>query len=213
MNENNNMDFKELVSYVKILASRVDKLEKENEKLRGCVIKKKLDVIDQLNSESKKPLMYFQEWMESLDYKSAIETVFREDLLTAMIEVLDKGVNKISIIDNEQLPMRVFTNKPNAFYIYDLDSSMGQVKEREIKWVTLLNVDLDKWFSYIGKRFLIEFKSWFDKNEELIKVDEKMSNRYVKFLQKTLGGLRMSEEGRNHRLKQHIYKAIKQNKA
>jgi hypothetical protein len=207
----NNMDLQELVSYVKILANRIDKLEKENEKLRGCVIKKKLDVIDQLNSEVKFPPMRFQEWIESLDYKSAIETVFREDLLTAMVEVLDRGVNKISIVDNEQLPLRVFSNKPNLFYIYDIDGD-NEDKEKEKKWIILLNADLDKWFSYMGKRFLIEFKNWFDKNEEVIKVDENMSNRYVEFLQKTLGGLRMTEEGRNHRLKQHIYKAIKQTK-
>jgi hypothetical protein len=213
------MNHAELVSYVKLLASRVDKLEKENEKLRGCVLKKKVDVIDQLNMETKTPPIRWQEWVESLSYKESLETVFREDLLTGIIEVLDRGVNKISIIDHEQLPLRVFSNKPNSFYVYDIHDKDSEregegdsEEEKIVRWKPLLVVDLDRWFSYMAKRFLIEFKTWFDNNEELIKTDETMSNRYVEFLQKTLGGQRMTEEGRNHRLRQHIYKEIKQAK-
>lgn len=206
---NDEMDFQELVSYVKVLGERIDKLEKENEKLRGCVLKKKPDILDQLNADSTAPPMGFKEWIESLDYSSSIETVFREDLLTGMIEALETGVNKVSILDSDNLPLRVFSNKPNQYYVYGIDN---EGDKDECKWSLLLNVDLDKWFNYMGKRFLIEFKAWFDRNEELIKNDERMSNKYVEFLQKTLGGQKMTEEGRNHRLRQHIYKAIKRSK-
>ena len=207
------MDFQELVSYVKVLGQRIDKLEKENEKLRGCVIKKKPDILDQLNADSTIPSLGFKEWMESLEYSSSIETVFREDLFTGMIEVLEQGVNKVSILDSGDLPLRVFSNKPNQYYVYDIDNEGDNgEKEKENKWSLLLNVDLDKWFTYMGKRFLIEFKAWFDRNEEVIKNDERMSNKYVEYLQKTLGGLKMTEEGRNQRLRQHIYKSIKRAK-
>lgn len=210
---NNEMDFQELVSYVKVLGQRIDKLEKENEKLRGCVIKKKPDILDQLNADSTIPSLGFKEWMESLEYSSSIETVFREDLFTGMIEVLEQGVNKVSILDSGDLPLRVFSNKPNQYYVYDIDNEGDNgEKEKENKWSLLLNVDLDKWFTYMGKRFLIEFKAWFDRNEEVIKNDERMSNKYVEYLQKTLGGLKMTEEGRNQRLRQHIYKSIKRAK-
>lgn len=205
---NGEMDFQELVTYVKVLGQRIDKLEKENEKLKGCVLKKKPDILDQLNDDSNIPSLGFKEWIESLDYSTSIETVFREDLLTGMIEVLEKGVNKVSILDSSELPLRVFSNKPNQYYVYDIDNE----GDKESKWSLILNVDLDKWFNYIGKRFLIEFKAWFDHNEELIKNDERMSNKYVEFLQKTLGGQRMTEEGRNQRIRQHIYKVIKQSK-
>ena len=201
------MEYSELISYVKSLANRIDYLEKENEKLKNCIFKKKkIEIVDQLNEETKNPPMRFKEWIENLDYKSSIETVFQEDLHVGCIELLEKGVNNISLIDYEQLPLRIFSNKPNSFYIYDI----VDIEENIAKWTPILIVDLDKWFSYIGKRFLIEFKTWFDRNEELINNDEKMSNKYVEFLQKTLGGQRMTEEGRNYRLRQHIYKSIKQ---
>ena len=205
---NENMDFQQLVAYVKTLASKIEKLEKENEKLKGCVLKKKkLDIIDYLNEETNKPPICFKQWIESLDYKYSIKTVFREDLLTGMIEVLDRGVNNISIVDHAQLPLRIFSNKPNSIYIYDIDSNSD---EKLAKWILLLNTDLDKWFSYMSKRFLIEFKDWFDINKELVETDEKMKDHYVNFLQKTLGAQRISEESRNQRLKQYIYKAIKE---
>ena len=208
------MEYQELVSYVKLLAKRIEKLESENEKLKGCVLKKKkTDMLDQLNDELTIPNMGFKEWMDNLDYKSSIETVFSEDLLTGMIEVLEKGVNKVSILDSVNLPLRAYSNKPNQFYVFDISSEGdGEKEEKENKWSLLLNADLDKWFTYMGKRFLIEFKAWFDKNEELIQKDERMSNKYVEFLQKTLGGQRMTEDGRNHRLRQHIYKVIKRSK-
>jgi hypothetical protein len=163
--------------------------------------------------DSSVPTLGFKEWMESLEYSSSIETVFREDLLTGMIDALEQGVNKVSILDSGDLPLRVFSNKPNQYYVYDIDNEGDNgEKEKENKWSLLLNVDLDKWFTYMGKRFLIEFKAWFDRNEEVIKNDERMSNKYVEYLQKTLGGQKMTEEGRNHRLRQHIYKAIKRAK-
>ena len=212
----NQTEFKELFLYVKSLAKRIDILERENQELKNNknYKNKKQDIINQLNTDfiKPKPSICFQQWIENLDYKSSLETVFREDLITGCIEVLERGINKISIIDHDELPLCVFSNKPNSFYIYDkdIDDEEKEEEEEKEKWTKILNVDLDKWFVYIGKRFLIEFKSWFDINEELIKNDENMSNKYVENLQKTLGGQRISEESRNNRLRQHIYKTIKQ---
>jgi len=182
----NQMDYNQLISYVKSLAKRIDILERENQELKNyknykhCKNKKQ-DIINQLNSDFIKPSICFQDWIENLDYKSSLETVFREDLITGCIEVLERGTNKISIIDHDELPLCVFSNKPSSFYIYDKVIEEKEEKEEEEakeKWTKILNVDLDKWFVYMGKRFLIEFKSWFDINEELIKNDENMSNKY-----------------------------------
>ena len=38
-----------------------------------------------------------------------------------------------------------------------------------------------------------------------------MSEKYVEYLQKILGGQKMSNEGRNQRIRQYIFKNIKQN--
>jgi hypothetical protein len=198
------MEYDELVSYIKVLANRIDNLEKENEWLKqefsnvkNIKNDKKSDIMDRLKNE--KPSFGLKEWIDNLDYKTSLKTVFQEDLLVGIIRLLEKGVNHISILDYENLPLKVFMQKPNVFYMYD-----------ENGWHILSTEELYKWLNYITKRFLIEFKSWYIEHEELINRDERMSDKYVEYLQKTLGGLRLSEEGRNHRIKQHICKAIRQ---
>jgi len=208
-----NCKYNNLFDYVKTLATRIDKLEKENEQLKRCSFqnkKKKMDIVESLNESDIKPPIIFRDWVERLDYKKFIDTVFTSDLLTGMIELFEYGVDNISILDYEQLPLRAFNQKQNLFYIFDTEETNNGNKDSNPKWIAFSNNDFDKWFMYIGKRFLIEFKTWFDSHEELIKTDDNMSNKYVEYLQKTLGGQRMTDEGRNQRLKQHVFKSIKQ---
>lgn len=204
-----NLSLSDILDRLDQLEKRVNTLEKENSSLKnGIVMKRKIDVLDWLNNElDTVPTMTFQKWILSLQYDKSIQTVFREGLIPGIIEVLDNGINDVSLKDSYYLPIRVFCQKQNLFYVYDVDY-MNQ--DKEIKWSILSNADLDKWITIICNKFLAEFQKWFKENEEMIKTNEKMNDKYVLYFKRTLGDKRITEELRNQRVKQHIIKSIKQ---
>jgi hypothetical protein len=204
-----NHNLSEILDRLHQLENRVNLLEKENSSLKnGMVIKRKIDVLDWLNNELDiVPTMTFQKWILSLQYDKSIQTVFREGLIPGIIEVLDNGINDVSLKDSYYLPIRVFCQKQNLFYVYDMDSTN---QDKEIKWSILSNTDLDKWITIMCNKFLAEFQKWFKENEVMIQTNEKMNDRYVLYFKRTLGDKRITEEVRNQRVKQHIIKSIKQ---
>lgn len=231
---NNHSHIRYLYDYIKNIEARVETLESENKNLKqklssfSSIYKQKnakMDILDYLNNdidETTKPPITFCEWIENLNYKKYIENIFQNDLLTGIIDLLENGVNlsnikntyssynpmynSISIIDSQYLPLRAYNQKQNLFYYYEIDTNDGK-----LKWMLLTNDDLNGWLNYIAQKFLVEFKNWFKENENSIKTIERMSEKYVEYLQKTLGGQKMTNEGRNNRIKQHIFKNIKQN--
>jgi hypothetical protein len=112
-----NHSLSEILDRLHQLENRVNLLEKENSSLKnGMVIKRKIDVLDWLNNELDiVPTMTFQKWILSLQYDKSIQTVFREGLIPGIIEVLDNGINDVSLKDSYYLPIRVFCQKQNLF--------------------------------------------------------------------------------------------------
>lgn len=204
-----NLSLSEILDRLNQIEHRVNLLEKENASLKnGIVTKRKVDVLDWLNNELDiLPNMTFQKWIISLQYDKSIQTVFREGLMNGIIEVLDNGIDDVSLKDSLYLPIRVFCQKQNLFYVYDIDYANP---DKETKWLLLSNADLDKWITIICNKFLAEFQKWFKENEVMIQTNEKMNDTYVLYFKRTLGDKRMTEELRNQRVKQHIIKSIKQ---
>lgn len=204
-----NLSLSDILDRLTHLENRVNTLEKENSSLKnGIVLKRKIDVLDWLNNEFDLfPKMTFQKWILSLQYDKSIQTVFREGLIPGIIQVLDNGINDVSLKDSLYLPIRVFCQKQNLFYVYDIDYANP---DKETKWLLLSNADLDKWITIMCNKFLAEFQKWFKENEVMIQTNEKMNDTYVLYFKRTLGDKRITEEVRNQRVKQHIIKSIKQ---
>jgi hypothetical protein len=197
----------EIFGYVKELSLRVDKLEKENSRLKQFAQqqKKKVDILDWLNNRYEIiPDQLFTAWMTNLNVAPFLNDVFEYDLLSALIKCFDK-----SIEDSEKLPIRTFSQKANTFYIYDKTAGCEE-NPPTYKWSIITNKQLDKWFTFIAQRFISEFKAWHDANKPAIDADENMKERYYDYFQKILGG-KMSDDTRNHRIRQVMYGKLKQN--
>lgn len=201
----------ELFGFMKEMSIRMDKLEKENAKLRvfANLQKKKIDILEWLNEKSNcKPPMVFTDWINGLPLQEKLSSVFNFDLFTGIVKCLEKGVDNISIDDFDNLPIRAFSQKPNTLYIFDKQESIDSLPVA--RWTMISNKMFDKWLNYIGKKFVVEFKKWCDENKTEIDTNEAMKECYFDNFQKVLGG-KMSDETRNLRLRQLIYGKIKQN--
>lgn len=190
---------KDLTNKVNHLTYKVDKLTNENNSL-----KKKVDLLEILNNNIIQPPITFQHWIDTLQYTKYLQTIFKTDLLNGIIQLLEDGKNKISLLDNERLPMAVFNKKQNIFYIFDNNNNKPI-------WKSIHNKEFDRYLNEIAHKFLLEFKYWMQQNEEEIFTNVNTREKYMEYLQKMIGtDLNITDEGRNKRIKEHIIKMIKQ---
>jgi len=193
----------EMFLFMKELALRVDKLEKENAMLKNAISKekRKINVLEWLNEKSGiRPDKTFSEWIMDAPIQIIMTSVFENDLVYGILRCFEKRV------ENQVIPIYACSNKPNTFYIYsDKNEENG---DKKYEWV-LLSTDLfHKWVDFISQRFLGSFESWVNENKEAIENNEQMNQKYLQYFQKMLGG-KLSNEARNNRVRQGVFAKIK----
>lgn len=199
----------ELFSFVKELVVRIDKLEKENAKLKQFtnINKRKLNVIDWLNCHNK-PNITFTKWLTEIHYYKYLTDVFNGDLIIGTVACLQhKPLGHGDGAVNAGYPLCAFTEKTNAFYIYDELFENGQ---RNLQWIMIHGNEFDKWLNYISQTFLIEFKQWCDEHKNEIDNNETMKETYYSNFQKVLGNSKIGVDVRNQRIRQQLFNKIKQ---
>ena len=190
-----------LYRIIQSLSMRMDKLEKENHILRQHH-KKKMNIIDWLNNANEQPENTFETWLTKdvfVNVQHCLDTVYNNNLLTGLKQLFD-GILENSTGKN--LPIRCFSNKQNAFYVYECVN----------KWKLISTADFDKQLNRICNQFIIDFKNnWYLVNREKMETDETYKDMYINYYQKILGGDdRMTDETRFQKLRQHLYQTMKE---
>ena len=196
---------KHLFLILKQLSLRVSKLERENALLRNFASKlnRKINVLEWLNNREHKPIKTWKEWIVDFDYENAMDIIFEKDIPSAVISSFETG-GELAIQDVENIPIRVFLQKKNIFYVYGKERS----SDDEPKWYILTDEKFDNWIDYIVTRFIMLFPVWFEnlleKNPKHAAEIEEQKNAYY---QKLLG-VKITEESRNQRVRHSIYKIL-----
>jgi len=193
-----------LYKIIQSLSIRMDKLEKENSKLRQYS-KKRINIVHWLNDSKSQPDICFDEWITNAVLplvSKCLDTVYNNNLLEGLKQLFTTILeNKLDI-----LPIRCFDNKPNVFYIY-------QNIENQLKWSIIITKEFDRQLNRIGNQFILDFKNnWYLLYREKIETDEKYKDMYINYYQKILGGDdKMTDESRFQKLKIHLYQKMKEN--
>ena len=200
-------DMQSMFKLVQELACKVNRIEKENNQLKQKLSKRnKINVLDWLNKLpiDKSPNKSFTDWINDAVLKNVylhLDSVYTNDLITGIMSTWHLSIDE----SNENIPLKAFDNRINIFYKYDIGSN------GDYCWMILTNEDMDNQLKRICKQFLIDFKNhWYDKYEDKINTDEKWTNMYVKYHQRILGGSRITTEVICQRVRQQLYKSMKQ---
>lgn len=193
----------ELYRIIQDLSIRMNKLEKENSKLRQYN-KKKMNILDWLSSAKSQPDLIFEDWFKTHVLTSVskyLTTVFNNNLLIGLKTLFDGLIENSSGI----LPIRCFDNKANAFYVYEKNGE-------EHKWRLLSTNDFNVQLNRACHQFIIDFKNnWYLVNREKMETDETYKDMYINYYQKILGGDdKMTDEARFQKLRQHLYQSMKE---
>lgn len=199
---------KEMFVLLRQLVCRVTKLEKENTKLRHFVARenKKINIVEWLN-QNKKPDITFREWVLGLNYQDCVSTVFEKNMISAIVQALEDGYGEYHVQNIEMIPIRVFLQKKQVFYIYNKEHST----DGSPSWYILSNEIFYKWVDYIVQRIIASFTDWFEdqlkQNPNDKNTLEENKNRYYQKIFCT----KINEETRNHRVFQAFYKLLQTN--
>ena len=194
---------KQMYRWMQEMALRIDRLEKDNAKLKSMQKNhKKINIVDWLNGLPR-PAHSFTTWLQQTLYpsiKTNLEVVYEENLTQGIYKTLCSALKSTS---NADLPIRAFTKQANIFYVLGED---GQ-------WTIVKTDALDIQLSRIAHRFIVEFKNhWYVPNQAKIETEEKYMDLYTEYYQRILGGNeRAGDEARYQKVRQMLYKHMAEN--
>ena len=195
-----------LFRLVQELSYKIDKIEKENVVLRQRLQqRRKINILEWLNNRPKEiqPKILFNDlintYILSNVYKH-LEAVYSNNLIIGVINLWKDVFNSEVVI-----PLKVFDNRPNMFYIYESDET------GKTEWIKISTDQIDTQLKHIYKQFIVEFKThWYNKHVDKINVDEDYTNKYVNYYQKILGGYKNTTEETCKKIRYQIYLLINQ---
>jgi hypothetical protein len=187
----------EMYQLIQHMSVRIDKLEKENQRLVQ-VTRRKYNIIEQLNLQEniEKMDMTFSEWIKQHilpEVHNSLQRVYDNDLFEGLKDVITSAINKFDI---NIVPIRTFDNS-TTFYVFN--SIENNVK----KWIKMPNIDLDKYLRRISNQY------WYDVYKIQIETSEKYTDLYLEYHGKVLGG-NITEDNLFQKLRKHIFIHVKQ---
>lgn len=193
---------RDMYRLMKNMMMRIDKLEQENSKLKQNQ-RTTVNVLDWLNKSPNQPNITFFDWMKEKilpKVHTYLEIVFTEDLITGIIQVIEDAIAS-SLTD--EIPLRIFENRNNIFYIYKNEKS-----ENKNTWVQITNTMFDKYMSAISNHFVTVFdKYWVQVNKDKIERDETYKEMYLNYNNKVCS----DNDTTYKRIREHVQKRLTQN--
>ena len=135
-----------------------------------------------------------------------------------MIQVFEDTFSSCALDD---IPLRVFENKNNSYYILKKNASPTNATTTNATttnatttnepniWVEITNKGLDRYITAVSDQFFADFeKYWYNENKEKIENEEIYKDIYSNYRKKILGG---DGDTMNKNVREHIQKKLKRN--
>jgi hypothetical protein len=153
-------NMRKLYQYVQDLTYRLEKTEKEVKKLRSELnSRKKHEVLVWLNQPSQTPAVTFDEWTRNIKAtESDMIKSLNCSLVDGILSCLLSSIDKEFAADRNVLPIRCFSQKQGAFYVYS--SAINGDASVTTEWRTMRPEQFMKMINHIAKSIRGEFRVW-----------------------------------------------------
>ena len=162
-----------LLSLIKDLQRRMEKLEKDNCELKKWAYreKQKIDIIAWLN-EHHLPMQDFSQWCASLQVgEKELELVFENRIERGFYYIIERN---LPIEERRNFPLKAFSHqRKSVFYVYD-KGSWRKIKKGEFEHIV----------TRINKELFVQFSAWEEEHPEML--EEGNREQWAKKLQRIL---------------------------
>jgi len=222
----------EMYRLVENLTNRLEKTEKEVARLRGLMnARQKKAIIEWLNQPSQKPEITFEDWWHEIHaQESDVLKVVNADLTQGILSCIQ---THIQTVPAKILPIRCFSQKPNTFYVYSVETnklattSAAAAAEAEPSasvppplsmtpmWRIMSAQQFEKMCGFIVQQIIREFLVWQNKQMAFIHIsnaeyDERTMDRRATLLMK-INGYGVSYDKRAADVKKQLFAQIEEN--
>jgi hypothetical protein len=200
---------REMYALMKHMMLKIEKLEREVAKFKQVQkTTTTINVMDWLN-KSPQPLQPFSTWLKETllpNVHHYLEVVFTDNLTSGMIQVFEDTISASALDD---IPLRVFENKNNSYYILKKNENPTNEPNEPNIWVEISNKGFDRYITAVSDQFLADFeKYWYNENKEKIDNEEIYKDIYSNYYKKILGG---DGDTMNKNVREHIQKKLRRN--
>jgi hypothetical protein len=154
-------NLRELYRYINNLSTRLEKTEKELEKLKLIVnSRQKRSIMVWLNKPSQKPSITFEDWYRNMKAtESDMIKVLNGDLTDGILSCLYTAINSQSS-ENIKFPIRCFKQKPGTMYVYSLKSIDDSSEEITMDWKIMSGDQFLKMINHISREIRRKYYIW-----------------------------------------------------
>jgi hypothetical protein len=232
---------KELFRFVQELSLKCERLEREVTRLKATVsVRQKKVIVECLNNTVFIPQNSFCEWWKTISLQMHIALNEKEEQSMSshwstirnpfLFRVFNIGlVDGIKMalgcfINTEKankrvFPIRCFTQKPNAFYIYSSgdgsETGSSQIsfskktKNRGSEWKLMTNADMETMVDYISQLFVREFLQWQKNNVSEIGGDERRGEEQITYMMR-VNAMRPNKEKGIAELRKWLFSTLEE---
>ena len=151
--------------------------------------RKKVNIIDWLNTKSDTPEITFYEWLERIEIdKFGLDLIFNNDYIEGTLLILETHLTE------ENIPIKAFDKKSNQLYIYT------------DKWILVSTKEFNEILRMFSKKIMARGLVW--NNENINNNTEEFRNNIPIFIKKLNGG-NFKKERISSALRKGIYNKIK----
>lgn len=154
-------NMRELYRYIKHLSTRLEKTEKELDKLKATVnSRQKRSIMVWLNKPTQTPTMTFEDWFRSIKATEAdMIKVLNGDLTDGIMSCLHTAIT-IQREEHFKFPIRCFKQKPGTFYVYSLKSINDPSEEIKMEWKIMSSEQTMKMITHISRELRRKYYVW-----------------------------------------------------
>lgn len=210
---------KELYKIVIDLNNKYERLEREYHELKRYVNNKRrqIDIIEWLNQNCLLEMSFSDIFMNIELDKNDILKVFELDYVKGVCDIIVCFMETVKQrFQSGEVPLRAFVQKEGVLYIYDCGASadIGDEIDDEIgddgyKWQVLSSELLSRFVRVIDYQLMRLFREWHTETERGMNED-RFNELYIKNL-KTITGGNFRDFERNTKIRNNIYRSIRQN--
>jgi hypothetical protein len=175
------------------LGEKYNRLEaKVNEMNKWIVKKKKINVLDWLNTNIK-PSIYFNNILDKIIINDEdLNFLFENSFISVLNVLFERTIYK------EDTPIFAFVQKPNIFYIYDSENS----------WIELTRERLIKFLNKVHMKIFTSFYEWKKNKSNQIRCDDSLANICDKTLIK-LTSIEFNQESTLSKIRSLMFSKMK----
>lgn len=178
--------------YIIELTKKIDELEQKMAKMQKSIIPLCRRQVSEYLESLSPPKETFTEWCQSIQITDEIlENVLKTDLKTGTKAVLENLVN------DQDIPIRAFTQKSNIFYLYDND-----------EWRTMTAAEFTKLVKIIENKFPKKYDLWTKAHYDDLHDTPQAEERALMYMAKVNGFKQGTIESRISEIKGWLFKKM-----